>query len=262
MPACMLEQLQARRTLTHSTAHTILTGHNKLMGYINIEGSGKNVALDKREKLSLAFEHLPGMQVTRKIGQARVANRFHMQLSAQREIFRGNQEMKSSSWKDISDLVIITRIPIPVKNSTAVASWHSFSKPLPRNKYQFDSWCINPFPCKQISKYEVFLLSFAPHAKKSFWSMLEDYDSMWSSWKKVVDPWIKDESGWSFHQKSVPANYRHRHDAQLWVNTNSFPRGLSFSYKRECPSSKLIKVSALTWKQMFTHNSKRTFLAI
>ena len=97
MPACMLEQLQARRTLTHSTAHTILTGHNKLMGYINIEGSGKNVALDKREKLSLAFEHLPGMQVTRKIGQARVANRFHMQLSAQREMFRGNQEMKSSS---------------------------------------------------------------------------------------------------------------------------------------------------------------------
>ena len=95
MLACMLEQLQARRTLTHSTAHTIQTGHNKLMAYINIEGSGKNVTLDKREKLSLAFEHLPGMQVTRKIGQARVANRFHMQLSAQRGIFRGNQEMKS-----------------------------------------------------------------------------------------------------------------------------------------------------------------------
>ena len=50
------------------------------MGYINEDGSGKNAALNKREKLSLAFEHLPGMQVTRKIGQARVANRFHMTL--------------------------------------------------------------------------------------------------------------------------------------------------------------------------------------
>ncbi|KAK2573540.1 hypothetical protein P5673_001204 [Acropora cervicornis] len=67
MLACMLEQLQARRTLTHSTAHTIQTGHNKLMAYINIEGSGKNVTLDKREKLSLAFEHLPGMQITLKV---------------------------------------------------------------------------------------------------------------------------------------------------------------------------------------------------
>ena len=67
------------------------------MGYINIEGSGKNVALDRREKLSLSFEHLPGMQVTRKKGQARVANRLHMRLSALREIFRGNQEIKSSS---------------------------------------------------------------------------------------------------------------------------------------------------------------------
>jgi len=50
------------------------------MGYINKDGSGKNAALDKREKLSLAFEHLPGMQVTRKKGLARVANRFHMTL--------------------------------------------------------------------------------------------------------------------------------------------------------------------------------------
>jgi len=93
--ACLSSCKRDAHSLTHSTAHTIQTGHNKLMGYINIEGSGKNVTLDKREKLSLAFEHLPGMQVTRKIGQARVANRFHMQLSAQRGIFRGNQEMKS-----------------------------------------------------------------------------------------------------------------------------------------------------------------------
>mgnify|MGYP000651103245 CR=1 FL=1 len=50
------------------------------MEYINEDGSKKNAALDKREKLSLAFEHLPGMQVTRKRGQARVANRFHMTL--------------------------------------------------------------------------------------------------------------------------------------------------------------------------------------
>lgn len=36
------------------------------MGYINKKGSGNNVALDKREKLSLAFGHLPGTQETRK----------------------------------------------------------------------------------------------------------------------------------------------------------------------------------------------------
>ena len=80
--------------------------------------------------------------------------------------------------------------------------------------------------------------------------------------KKVVDPWKKMSSGWAFHRKSVAVNYRHRHDAPLWVNTTvTRSWGLSFTYKRECPSSKLIKVSALTWRQMFTHNSKTKFWA-
>lgn len=91
MLACLSSCRRDAHSLTHSTAH------NKLIGYKNKDGSGKNAALDKREKLSLAFEHLPGMQVTRKKGQARVANRFHMTISAQSEIFRGNQEMKSSN---------------------------------------------------------------------------------------------------------------------------------------------------------------------
>ena len=103
----------------------------------------------------------------------------------------------------------------------------------------------------------------APHAKKKF------SDPCRKIWlhvllveKRVVDPWKKMSNGWSFHRKSVAVNYRHRHDAPLWVNTTvTHSWGLSFTYKRECPSSKLIKVSALTWKQMFTQNSKTKFRA-
>jgi len=146
----MLKQLQVRRTLSHtlhSTHNTdraqqiIINGIHKQRWEWEKCGSWQEREIEpciwasarnagnKKERSGKGSKQIP-----------------HDSMSAQSEIFRGNQEMTSSNWKDISDLVIITRIPVPVKNSTAVATWHSFSKPLPRKKYRFDSWCINSFP--------------------------------------------------------------------------------------------------------------------